>query len=119
MHEGLEDRMGKGPSVEGSGTLNLEKTGSMGHGHFQVSEGLSQNKGSRHDLAYSGAKLRPINGFEPQQDSSCFTVEKQIPIVRATQIRDELPWIALSSSLLGMCRTVLNSSTLNAMIPDS
>lgn len=41
--------MGKDPTAERSGALNLEKIGSMGHSHLQISKGLSQDKESRHD----------------------------------------------------------------------
>lgn len=56
--------------AEGSGPLSLGKIGSMRHGDLQVSEGLSQDKGSRRNLWYLAAELRQINELEPQQESS-------------------------------------------------
>ena len=83
---------------------NLEKRGSMEHSHLQVSKRLSQDKGSRRDLWDSGAKLSQWIGTPAGEIP--FHCKKQIPIVRALQIRDEMPWVAVSSSSLGIYRTV-------------
>lgn len=61
--------------AEGSGALNLDKTGSVGHDHLQVSNGLSQDKVSRHYLWYPGAELKLVSGLEPQQERSPFIIK--------------------------------------------
>lgn len=53
------------PMAEGSGALNLEKNRLNGLGHLHVSEGLSQDKGNRRDLWFSGAELRQVKGLDP------------------------------------------------------
>lgn len=63
--------------AEGSEPLSLEKIGSMRHGYLQVSEDLSQDKGSRHDLWFPGAELRQINEFKPQKESFHFIVKNK------------------------------------------
>ena len=61
--------------AEGPGAFNLEKIGSMGHGHFQASKEVSQDKARRHDLwSDPGADLKVVNGLEPQQERSPFII---------------------------------------------